>query len=285
MKFAYVLFEISQRIITGIRTPLFLIILTGLFYSACVEEVDWKLKSQDNGRLVVEAILTNQTKIQQVRLSLSFDELSQEAINVDDADVKVTAGGEVYSFRRSLLDPGLYLSREPFSARKDQIYTLSIYWNNEIYEASEELSFVAPLGRITFLPVSGGDSLKINQVAPVYHPLEQSMYEIFVDWQPINPMIPRGARLFYYTFSTIDGNEIFRPAMDELIFPRGSRVIVHKYGLDAGFAEYLRTLVMETQWQGGVFDEASSSLESNISIGALGYFSVCAVLSDTLLAR
>ena len=154
-----------------------------------------------------------------------------------------------------------------------------------MYEASSQLSFVAPIGAISFERKLGGDSLKIKQVGDIYHPLEQAMYEIFVDWQPRNPITPRGARLFYYTFSTIDGSQIFRPTPDEVFFPTGSRIIVNKYGLDPGFAEFIRTLVMETQWQGGVFDEASSSLESNISNGGLGYFGVCAVLSDTLIAR
>ena len=42
---------------------------------------------------------------------------------------------------------------------------------------------------------------------------------------------------------------------------------------------------METEWQGGVYDENSASLPTNISNGGLGFFGVSAVLSDTLLAE
>ena len=266
-------------------TSIGILILMIIFISSCVEEVDWELQPGDNGKLVVESIITDQVKIQQVRLSQSFDDLNADDVAIDNALLQINTGSEVYPFRKAIIEPGLYLSREAFAARKDQIYTLIIFWNQEIYEASSELSFVAPRIDISFDRTNGFDSLKIRQVGDIYHPLEQAMYEIFVDWQPSNPIIPRGARLFYYTFSTIDGSEVFRPTPEEVFFPRGSRIIINKYGLDVGFAEYLRTLVMETQWQGGVFDEASSSLETNVSNGGLGYFSVCAVLSDTLIAR
>lgn len=259
------------------------LILTCICIWSCVEVVEWPLQSGDNGQLVVEGILTNQQKIQEVRLSQSFDDLDSPVVPVENALVRISSGSETFTFRKSILEPGLYLSNQSFSADKDRIYTLSIFWKDEIYEATGKLSFVAPLDRISFDRSEGPDSLTIRQVAPVYHPLEQAMYEIFIEWP--GTLLTSHARLFYYTFSTIDGNEIFRPATEEVYFPRGSRLIINKYGLDAEFADYLRTLVMETQWQGGLFDEASSSLESNISNGALGYFSVCAVISDTLIAR
>ena len=47
----------------------------------------------------------------------------------------------------------------------------------------------------------------------------------------------------------------------------------------------VRALLMEAEWQGGVLDEASGSLPTNISSGGLGFFAVCAVLSDTLVAQ
>ena len=52
-----------------------------------------------------------------------------------------------------------------------------------------------------------------------------------------------------------------------------------------GFAAYLRALLMETEWQGGAFDEASANLPTNITNGGLGYFAVCGVLADTLVAE
>ena len=50
-------------------------------------------------------------------------------------------------------------------------------------------------------------------------------------------------------------------------------------------ANYFRSMLMEIEWQGGIFDETPSSLPTNISNGGLGFFGVSAVLSDTLIAQ
>ena len=83
----------------------------------------------------------------------------------------------------------------------------------------------------------------------------------------------------------LDISEIFRPPKATVVFPRGSVVFRQKYSLHPSFATYLRALLMETEWQGGVFDEASSSLPTNISNGGLGFFAVCAVLSEVVVAE
>lgn len=267
-----------------VRTFLPILLIMGLF-TACEEEVDWHFQAENNGTLVVEAILTNQRKIQQVRLSSSFSDINSPPMPVDDATVWITDGADQVEFRKTVVVKGLYVSKLPFAAGKDREYTIHILWNGVEYEATAKLSFVAPLEDITFEETEDGDSLMIKQIGPVYHPLQQAMYEILIDELPINPFSTQDARLFYYTFSTIDASQLFLPSQEKFAFPKESLVIVHKYGLDSGFADFLRSLVMETQWQGGFFDEASASLNSNISNGALGYFSVCAVVSDTLIAR
>jgi hypothetical protein len=143
---------------------------------------------------------------------------------------------------------------------------------------------VYPFNRMTFNPY-GNDSLTVGNVAPIYSPNEQAMYEINIDWSHLTDVQPNHAKLFYYTFSTVDVNQLFRPEKETVPFPKGSFVIEKKHSLNDDFAAFYRALAMEANWQGGVFDENSSSLPTNLSNGAVGFFGVSMVLSDTLIAQ
>ena len=118
---------------------------------------------------------------------------------------------------------------------------------------------------MTFKSEEGLDSLSLNFVAQQYSPHEQAMYEIDIDWSHIVNSDSAKAKLFYYTFNTIDVNEIFKPAKQNILFPKGSIIIEKKYSLNPEMADYFRSMLMEIEWQGGIFDETPSSLPTNIS--------------------
>ena len=131
----------------------------------------------------------------------------------------------------------------------------------------------------------GIDSFSIKEVGPLYSLDEQAMYQVDIDWNHIIPSDTSRARQFFYTLGTVDANGLFRPFKEKVIFPKGSIIIRKKFALNADFAAYIRTLLMETEWQGGIYDENSSSLPTNVSNGGLGFFGVCSVLGDTLVAE
>lgn len=265
----------------GLLESLSLLILL----SACEEAVDWPFKPLENGHLAVEAIVTDEWKPQEVFLSLSYDEPRSGPAPATGATVQLSGGGETVGFAEDPGRPGQYVSTRPFAAGQAYEYTLEIEWDGQVYEARSRMVDVLPMPTFTFSPSEGTDSLTIGNPPPVYSPNEQAMYEIAIDWSHLNLPGPAQARLYFFTFNTIDVSGVFKPTKETVTFPRGSIVIVKKYGLDPAFAVYLRALMLETEWQGGVFDEASSSLPTNISNGGLGFFAVCAVRSDTLIAR
>jgi hypothetical protein len=47
--------------------------------------------------------------------------------------------------------------------------------------------------------------------------------------------------------------------------------------LNPDHAEFIRSLLSETSWQGGVFSSVPSNVKTNLSDGAVGYFGVCDV--------
>lgn len=256
--------------------------LAFFLFFGCETAVDWDFKPQDNGELAIEAILTNELKKQEVMLSLTYSDLNGEPLPATGAQVRVTGAGETHFFTEDPTGPGRYVSQEVFAAQLFTPYFLEIEWEGETYEAMSQSVQVLPFQPLSFAPYGATDSVVIANAPDLFSPHEQALYEIDIDWSHLIPGDSSRAKLFYYTFNTVDVSELFRPPIETLPIPRGSVVIQSKYSLDPGFAAYIRALAMENEWQGGVFDEASASLPTNVSNGGHGYFGVCAVVRDTL---
>ena len=88
---------------------------------------------------------------------------------------------------------------------------------------------------------------------------------------------------YFYTLSTIDVNKTFAPTKEIIYFPSGTTLIRRKYSLSEKHQEFLRSLLMETEWTGGSFDVQHGNVKTNLSNGALGFFAVCMVLSDSTM--
>ncbi len=255
-----------------------------LMLISCEERIDWNYNITDSGKLVVEAIITDEYKYQEVVLSLSRDDINGTQIPATGTIINLISENETYSFRENTSSPGTYLSENPFAGKLNKIYILEIKWENNTYRSKSIMKPVAPMNKITFKQTVD-NKFTIDEVAPQYSPDEQAMYEIDIDWSHIENSDSAKAKLYFFTFKTIDVNEIFRPAKEIVKFPRGSIVIETKYSLNSQMAAYFRAMSMETQWQGGVFDEASGELPSNISNGALGLFGMSSVIKDTLIVK
>lgn len=256
-----------------------------ILFSACEETTDWELNPGTNGQLIVEAILTDELKQHEIRLSQSYPTLNGVAPAVTDAQVWVQVNQISFPFTPDALEPGLYKSETPFSVIDKLVYTLHIVWQGQEYTATSELAGVAPLPDITFQSFGKRDSLAFAEFAPVYNPDQQAMYEMNIDWSHLTEEEPAEARMYFYTFNTIDVSGLVRPIRDTVFFPRGSIVSAKKFGLNDDFADYLRSMVIETDWRGGIFYSAAASLPTNISNGAQGFFSTCAVDKDTIIAQ
>jgi hypothetical protein len=90
----------------------------------------------------------------------------------------------------------------------------------------------------------------------------------------------------HYYLNTIDVNQLYNiPETQEVCFPKGTRIIRKKYSLTPEYQEFLRTLLTETSWRGGLFDVESGNVMTNLSNGAVGYFSASTVVSDTITVR
>lgn len=96
-----------------------------LALAGCVEEFDFETQAGFESAIVVEATITNEFKVQEIKLSRTFrlEESGPEAeIN---ASVRVTDGGSTtYTFND--MGDGIYRSTEAFSAQPNRDYQLNI---------------------------------------------------------------------------------------------------------------------------------------------------------------
>ncbi len=263
-----------------------ILFLTVLILSGCEEKTDKEFIIDIPDTIVVQAILTNENKHQEIKLSRPVASQSQIPEPVSGAMVTLSNGIQMTNCTESLENTGVYLSDISFAAATGQTYFLNITYDNKSYSAETTIIPVTPLNPLTYYPAEENDSLfQIGWVAPDYNAETQNMYEIFIDWTDVqgNPPGERTtATLYYYTFKTLDIIALFPPDKENVLFPKGSVIVERKYSLTDDYASYLRALNAETVWQGSLFDEARGNLPSNISNGGLGYFAACSVITDTI---
>jgi hypothetical protein len=133
---------------------------------------------------------------------------------------------------------------------------------------------------------SGADTLYtytyIESLAP-------TMSEVFYDWSSntnycdINGFCT--AEQIYYTLNNVDVNQAFKPEQQVIKFPPGTKIIRKTYSLTEEHQEFLRSLLMETEWRGGIFDVQPGNVNTNLTNGAKGFFAICMVKSDSLTVQ
>lgn len=116
------------------RSKFILLLLVALTY-ACTEEIPLKTENFESF-LVVEGIITNQDKQQEVKLSRSYQLDERTPVPVTGAQVKVVTGsGDSFNFIEEV--PGRYLSENTFSTTPGESYRLDIQIGEDRYTSSE----------------------------------------------------------------------------------------------------------------------------------------------------
>lgn len=258
---------------------------TILLFFSCEEPSDLPTTTNSEQRLVVEALITNEYRIQEVKLSLTTNDLNELPDPVTDANVEISTQNNSFQFTHD--NNGFYKSDVPFSISQGLEHQLTINWNGELYLAySKDTTQVAPIPQIEFIPFQNDSSLfRIKDNIPIYSVFEQSMYQFDIDWRMISGNLADTARVYEYTFSDLHINQVIPPPKDVIRFPSGTQFILRKYGLNDDYAHYLMSTLLSTEFNGNIFYSSLSTPPSNVSNGGLGYFAVARMLKDTLIVQ
>lgn len=251
---------------------------------ACEEPTNWNLDSKATNLIVVEAQITNERKPQLVKLSKTVTELNETPEPVSGATVVIGTEGSLFMLSEFPQGSGMYYS-DTVQAVVGKIYQLYINYNETEYSAQTRMVPVTPLKSLQYRLVNE----EKNQYAITFQDSnEASKKEYWISWGHLSefedqPLTETLAKTYYYTLESIDVNELFKPEKETILFPAGSVVLRKKYSMSEGQQAFYRTFLSETEWRGGAFDIQKGNISSNLSEGAIGYFSASTVISDTTL--
>ena len=261
-----------------------LYLFTLMSFAACDKQVDWPVKQQGAGLIVVDAILTDEHKKQSISITYPVSQLNQKPLPVSGAIVNVSNEDSTWQFTENPEMPGNYNSPTGFIAVIGKNHTLFISHANKIYSAKSSIVEGTTFKELQYLKNSGNNLYHIDWVASAFSAEKAAMWEILLDWSKVHgyeqtdTMVTK-ARLLFYTLPTLDVSEIFAPEMEQISFPSGTTITERRYSLTPEHAEFARELLLETNWSGGFFNVASANVITNLSGGAKGYFGICSVTS------
>jgi hypothetical protein len=233
--------------------------------------------------LVVDGIITNEKKPQEIKLSLAMSKPMAITPVASGASVYVQAADSTYTFEEIPEGSGIYISSNPFRASAGKTYHLTIEYRNTKFTASATMAGITALPAFRFNPE---DSALFSYI---YEDDAPSMQEVFFDWSDVEGYREKDpgsckAVQYFYSLETIDISQFLGPAREIVRFPIGTKIHRTKYSLSLEHEYFLRTILLETSWRGGNFDVLPGNSYTNLSEGATGFFGVCMVLHDSSTA-
>jgi hypothetical protein len=250
-----------------------------LLLTACEKETVWHL--QKSGSFpVVDALLTSELITQKIKVYYSSQDLNSEPEPVTNAMIKVVTDENEYLFEESGNIDGLYLSEIPFRCATGIKYELILQVNEIQDTAVAEMVAITPMQTYNIVT---NDSL----YRFIYHEdIAYSFTEVVYDWSGSNEMCLKynncEASENFYTLDNLDVNKLIPPDKQVIRFPPGTTIIRNKYSLHPRHRNFLRSLLLETEMRGGLFDVEQGNVITNFNHEIRGWFGVCMVLTDTI---
>ena len=269
------------------RGSLLKVLLPALILVACTEQIDWELEYLEEEVLVVEGKLTSEPGPHRVTLSKPVYEMNAIPEPVSGARVDFFDGRSLYPLQEDPLQPGTYLTEPGFAGEPGNGYQLRIRQGGRRITA---VSFMEPVTPFQFMR-----TVKVQEDPPLYRVYisdsgRPAIVRLILDWShlPGYDTLPdhlNHAVIYHYTLNSIDVNEIFAPEQEQVLFPPGTVVYREKESVGPRYEEFLRGMLSETDWRGGIFDVLPGNARTNLDEGAIGYFTATEVIRDTLIVE
>ncbi|MEA1896444.1 MAG: DUF4249 family protein [Bacteroidota bacterium] len=250
---------------------------------SCEEKIDWDLDTRNLPLLVIDGMISNERKPHRVVLSKPVTELNKIPEPAMGAIVAITDGSNIFLLLEDTENPGTYYTDSTIQGVTGQSYYLYINWNNREFVDSAYMPPVEPLRPFIYRKAEGNPDFYLlgDQTSD-----DPSIVKVNFDWSHlVNEPLKKEARAlsYYYSLNTIDVNEMFKPDQEKVYFPAGSVVLRKKFSVSAKHQNFLRSMLMETEWKGGIFDVLPANISGSNQGRAVGIFSASSVVSDTNL--
>jgi|WetSurSiteA1Bulk_404760.scaffolds.fasta_scaffold00024_5 hypothetical protein len=245
---------------------------------SCEAETDWNLQTGDEF-IVADCIITNELKYQELLLYWSSGHPNHTPEGFSGVTAELSDGNNTFTFSEDLNQPGHYVSVNPFMASAGKNYRLTLSYGDHADTAYASMIGVAPLDVIEITPSDDYFRLTYHESSPA------SMTEVHYDWSG-DPLYcekygSNEAAEVFYSLDNIDIGKQFPPDKQIILFPHGTQIIRKKYSLNDDHQRFVRSLLLETEWRGGLFDVEQGNVPTNFQHGVRGWFAACAVVTDT----
>ena len=245
---------------------------------SCELKTDWDLQ-KSNAFLVADCIITNEMKQHELWLYRSVSELNQLPEGFSGVAVELSDGSGAVEFTEDPGNPGHYISVIPFMATAGKSYRLTLSYNGLADTAYASMTGVTPLEAIDIAPSEGYYRFVYHEGTPA------CMMEVHYDWSADSLFCKQygacQASEVFYSLDNIDVGKLFAPDKQAILFPHKTEIIRRKYSLTEEHQQFIRSLLLETEWRGGLFDVEQGNVPTNFHHGVRGWFAACAVVADT----
>lgn len=265
-------------LLNKITISLFILILL----ASCEEQFNWPLANPENDLLVVEAVVTNENKKHLIKLSKTYNAQNQSPNPATGALVVILTDTDTIATTENPPGSGLYYT-DSMRAVIDKLYILGIQYEGQLYHAYDFQEPGEPFeGPLSYSAVSE-ELYTIN----FQESSGNANYIIYnINWQSVgncDNSIDCQAKQIFYDLKNIDINKLFKPDQERVDFPAGTIIIRRKYSISSRYREYLRGMLSETAWRGGLFDAFPANAATNLEGGAVGFFAISTVVMDTTI--
>lgn len=253
-----------------------------ILLQGCVKKTSWTLKSDLPEKLIVDAIITDEVRTQRIKLTYSVTELNQAPRPVAGAGVLISNEDSTWQLTENPANSGIYCTPPTFFARLQKNYTLLISDKGKVYTAKTIMTGGSVFRELQYLRNGDNGLFYVDWVANAFSAEKAALWELLIDWSMVPgyeqlDSLDNHARMLFYTLPTLDVSEVFAPMMQTVWFPAGTIITERRYSLTPGHAEFIREMLIETNWAGGLFPVVPANVGTNLSEGAFGYFGACAV--------
>jgi hypothetical protein len=252
---------------------------------SCTERIEWELELDSEPLLLVEGKINDEMKAHEVTLSRTVDEMNGKPEPVSGAVVEIFDGSRVHVLEEDVRRAGAYLTDPGFAGQVGRGYQLRIRCGNFRIKAVAFMRAVTPFQSMR--------PYRVQQQPPLYevsiHESDQpAIVRLELHWGHLpgyDTLSPEETRalIYHYTLNSVDVNRIFAPDREHVRFPPGTIVFREKESVPHAYEEFLRGMLSETDWRGGVFDVLPGNARTNLSEGAVGYFTAASVIRDTVV--
>ena len=262
---------------------IYVFLVTLMSYS-CEDPVIWDLEYEEQDLVVAEGKITNETKEHEVRLTRPLYEMNGTPEPVTGAQVEINDGAEIHHLVEDPEQPGIYRTDSLFAAVPDQYYQLRIGYGSKRITAVTSMVEVTPFQHMNVYTVQSDPVLYEGNISDSDQP---AIVRLELDWSHVEgyedlPDSETHAVIYHFTLNGVDVNEIFKPQQEHVRFPPGTIVYREKESVNAWYGEFLRGVLSETDWRGGMFDVLPGNARTNMVGDAIGFFTASDVIRDTI---